>query len=319
MKLSFERNTDQNPDTIPYFLNIEIGVSELDWGRNFRVPILSYHGLKYAVQICGVEIKADTLRELGPKVQGQLFAIEYMSRLPTYVFITRRSRRIIPVYTIGDNVVAVTPQNVTFKHVELAKVREYLTDYLHQIGWLGPLERGDKLHVRGVQRNTLVLNRPAFYLKKRALGVREMDFWAPVFYSTTSNRIYAYAANTRHNADVDQGREVFTLRHCVAEALIADGRLTDNLNLRADRLMPDHWAAVKTHLERLPRALIYEGIKLPMYQGSEVTVALEYRSNEDRFSLYLGHNDTDLRNRVARDLIRRGFINDQNALYIQGV
>jgi hypothetical protein len=101
--------------------------------------------------------------------------------------------------------------------------------------------------------------------------------------------------------------------------LIAAGRLFENLNLRADRLMPDHWAAVKTHLERLPQALIYEGIKLPIYQGSGLTVALEYRSNEDSFSLFLGYNDTDLRNRVARDLIRRGFIADQNALCMQGV
>lgn len=317
MKISFERNIEQNNDTIPYFLHIETRASELDWGRQYRVPVILSHGLFYVVEICGVRIEAETFRELVPKVQSQLLALENMSRMPTYVFITRRSRKLFPVYTVGDHVVAVTPQGVSFKHVELAKVREYLTDYLHQVGLLGPLDRGDKLHVRGVHKETLALNRPVFYLKKKAVQKKENEFWAPVFQSRTSNVIYAYAANTRHETELDEGQEVFELRHKVAEALIADNRLGNNYNLRADRLMPDLWEKVRSNLKKLPGDIVYDGIKLPMYLRNGLTVALEYRSKEDRYSLYLGANDEDLLHRVGQDLVRRELISDETAVYIR--
>lgn len=318
MKISFERNTEQNSDTLPYFVRIEIGASELDWDRTFRVPVVLSHGLMYIVEICGLQIRAETLKELGPLVQSKLISLENLSRMPTYVFITRRSRKLFPVYTIGDKVMAVTPQGISFRHVELAKVRDYLKDYLHKIGLLGPIERGDKLHVRGVHKQTLALVRPVFYLKKRAMDEREHEFWAPVFRATDSESIYAYAASTKHEASLDQGREVFELRYKVAEALIQDKRLTINLNLRADRLMPDYWERVKSNLTKLKRNMIYEGIKLPMYQGKDVVIALEYRSAEDRYSLFLGQDDDDLGQRVASDLMRRGYIENPRSVYIQG-
>ena len=318
MKISFERNTEQNSDIIPYFVCIEIGASELDWGRTFKVPVILSHGLMYVVEICGLQIKAETLKELGPLVQSKLLSLENLSRMPTYVFITRRSRKLFPVYTIGDKVMAVTPQGITFRHVELAKVRVYLKDYLHQIGLLGPIERGDKLHVRGVHKETLSLVRPVFYLKKRALAEKEHEFWAPVFRATDSDSIYVYAASTKHEAPIDNGHEVFTLRHQVAEALISDHRLMTNLNLRVDRLMPDSWERIKSNLTKLDRDMVYEGIKLPMYEGENVVIALEYRSAEDRYSLFLGQNDEDLCQRVASDLMRRGYIDTPRAVYIQG-
>ena len=318
MKISFERNTEQNSDTIPYFVRIEIGASELDWDRTFRVPVILSHGLMYVVEICGLQIKADTLKELGPLVQSKLISLENMSRMPTYVFITRRSRKLFPVYTIGDKVMAVTPQGISFRHVELAKVRDFFKDYLHQIGLLGPIERGDKLHVRGIHKETLALVRPAFYLKKRALDEKEHEFWAPVFRATDSDTIYVYAASTKHEEPLAQGLEVFHLRHKVANALINDNRLSINLNLRADRLMPDYWERVKSNLTKLSRDMIYEGIKLPMYTCDGLIIALEYRSAEDRYSFYLGEDDDDLGQRVARDLIRRGFIDNPKSVYIQG-
>lgn len=318
MKISFERNTEQNSDTIPYFVRIEIGASELDWDRTFRVPVILSHGLMYIVEICGLQIKAETLKALGPLVQSKLISLENLSRMPTYVFITRRSRKLFPVYTIGDKVMAVTPQGISFRHVELAKVREYLKDYLHQVGLLGPIERGDRLHVRGVHKKTLALIRPVFYLKKRAMNEREHEFWAPVFRATDSDSIYAYAASTKHEAQLQQGLEVFRLRQKVAEALIQDQRLTTNLNLRADRLMPDYWERLKNNLVKLERDMAYEGIKLPMYKSENVLIALEYRSAEDRYSLFLGQDDDDLCRRVSNDLIRRGYIEDPRSVFIQG-
>lgn len=318
MKISFERNTEQNSDTIPYFVRIEIGASELDWDRTFRVPVILSHGLMYVVEICGLQIKADTLKELGPLVHSKLLSLENLSRMPTYVFITRRSRKLFPVYTIGDKVMSVAPQGISFRHVELAKVREYLQDYLHQIGLLGPIERGDKLHVRGVHKETLALIRPIFYLKKRAMNEREHEFWAPAFKATDSDTIYAYAASTKHEAPLENGLEVFRLCHKVAEALINDNRLTINLNLRVDRLMPDYWERVKSNLTKLDRDMTYEGIKLPMYQVEKMLIALEYRSVEDRYSLFLGKDDDDLVKRVTSDLMRRGFIEDPRSVHIQG-
>lgn len=318
MKISFEPNRGPNNGTIPYFMIVEIGASELDWERTFRIPVLLSHGIAYLVEACGLQVKASTLKELGPLAQSLMLKLEYMSRLPTYVFITRRSRKVFPVYTLGDKVIAVTQQSLSFQHIELAKVREYLTDYLQQIGDLGPFERGDKLHVRGVDKERLSLIRPTFYLKKRPLVGRENEFWAPVFYSQErDDQIFAYAASTKHQATIAHGQEVFELRDKVAQALINDGRLLVNYNLRTDRLMPEHWAQVKETLTAQPRKMMYEGIKLPLYKGDGFLVALEYRSAEDRYSLFLGENDEDLRDRVAQDLIRRNFITDPEVVYIE--
>jgi hypothetical protein len=318
MKIFFEPNRGPNNNTIPYTMIVEIGASELDWERTFRIPVLLSHGIIYLVEACGLQVKASTLKELGPMAQSLMLTLEYMSRLPTYVFITRRSRKVLPVYTLGDKVIANTQQGVSFQHIELAKVREYVTDYLQQIGDLGPFERGDKLHVRGVDKERLSLIRPAFYLKKRAMLGRENEFWAPVFYSQDDDQtIFAYAASTKHQAKINQGQEVFELRDKVAQALIKNDRLQVNYNLRADRLMPEHWQQVKSILTALPRKLTYEGIKLPLYAGDDFLVALEYRSAEDRYSLFLGENDEDLHNRVAQDLIRRDFITSPQAVYFE--
>jgi hypothetical protein len=56
---------------------------------------------------------------------------------------------------------------------------------------------------------------------------------------------------------------------------------------------------------------------LPLYAGNDFLVALEYRSAEDRYSLFLGENDEDLHNRVAQDLIRRDFITSPQAVYFE--
>lgn len=318
MKISFERNTDlSNNNIIPYYMYVEIGASELDWERTFKIPVILSHGISYVVEACGRQVQADTLRELGPLAQSLLLSLEHMSRFPTYVFITRLSRKMYPVYTIGDKVAAVTPQGIVFRHVELAKVREYLTDYLQQTGVLGPVDLGDRLHVRGVDKDRLSLIRPTFYLKKRAIETKEHEFWAPVFHSQIDNTIYAYAASTKHEAKIENGLEVFKLRHRVAEALIADKRLTKNYNLRADRLMPDHWVQVRTNLIPVPRTIIYDGIKLPLYRGDNFFVALEFRSTEDRYSLFLENSENELRQRISRDLIRRGYIDDPNAVQIK--
>ncbi len=318
MKISFNRNTDLSTNNIiPYYMQVEIGASELDWERTFKIPVILSHGITYVVEACGQQVQADTLRELGPLAQSLLISLEHMSRMPTYIFVTRLSRKIYPVYTIGDKVAVVTPKSIVFRHVELAKVREYLTDYLQRTGVLGPVDLGDKLHVRGVHKERLSLIRPTFYLKKRAMEAKEHEFWAPVFHSQIENTLYAYAASTKHEAEIDNGLEVLTLRDKVAKALIADKRLSINYNLRADRLMPDHWKQVRTNFIPLPRTMIYHGVKLPIYQGDNFVLGLEYRSSEDRYSLFLGENIRDLYDRTARDLIRRQLIDKADELQIQ--
>ncbi|MDX1523665.1 MAG: hypothetical protein R3264_18700 [Anaerolineae bacterium] len=317
MNITFEPNNGPNSGTIPYFMNVEIGASELEWEQKFRVPVLQPQGLTYVIEACGMRVKADTLRELGPQAQSLLINLQNMSRMPTYVFIAQRSRKMFPIYTVGNKVVAVTPQGLMFRHVELAKVREYLKDYLQQIGILGPRERGDRLHVRGVDQERLSLIRPGFYLKKRPVAAVEHEFWAPVFPVQETRSIYTYAASKQHEVAVDEGQEVFMLRHQVAEALIADKRLTTNYNLRIDRLLPDYWARVRNNLTALPETIVYEGVKLPLYQAGSMTVALEYRSAEDRYSLFFGSDLTDLMARISQNLIKRGIIGSVNALTIQ--
>ena len=131
----------------------------------------------FDIEMCGFRVEAEKLEELEQKAALLAASLVNMSRLPSYVFIARRAGGVYPVYTIEDEVMATTPGGPVFRHVELAKVREYLTDYLHDIGILGERGLSDKLHVRGIDRHTLSLRRPVLYLKKRAIN--ETDFLGP--------------------------------------------------------------------------------------------------------------------------------------------
>ena len=59
---------------------------------------------------------------------------------------------------VGDEVFVTTPGGPVFRDVELAKVRGYLSDYLHTMEELGTADHVETLHVRGVDRNTLQPN-----------------------------------------------------------------------------------------------------------------------------------------------------------------
>ncbi len=249
-------------------------------------------------------------------------ALINFARLPDYVFIARRSQRIYPVYTIGDEVIATTPGGPTFRHVELAKVRAYLTDYAQSTGELGGPGRSDKLHVRGVSRHTLALLRPVLYLKKRIPG--QTEFWAPVFEAEDGRSIYAYVASAKREVSKDRGREVLALRHICAEALIADKRLLHNYDLRVDRMMPEYWSAMQMTLRPEPYGLAAgqtanaSGMEMSLYRNGGALVAVEARPEEDRWGLFFGEETGDVCHRVAQDYLRRGLIDRLDAVRVVG-
>ncbi len=153
------------------------------------------------------------------------------------------------------------------------------------------------------------LIRPIFYLKKRAKSGDDNEFWAPVFSSKDGGSIYAYAASARRQVDIDNGHEILRLRSQVAQALIAAGRLNEDYDLRADRLLPQYWEKVKTQLKALAGKLVFNDTKLDIYQEGKYIIAVEHRPDEDRYSFYIGTDVEDLQTRAAQDLLRRGFIN----------
>jgi hypothetical protein len=235
-----------------------------------------------------------------------------MSRLPSYVFIARRSQGVYPVYTVENEVFATTPGGPVFRHVELAKVRDYLSDYLHAMNILGVPGKSDKLHVRGVNTTTLALMRPIFYLKKRVAN--ETEFWAPVFRSRDNRYVYTYAASARREV-YEGANEVLALQDWVAKALIDDKRLINRYDLRADRLLPDVWHKLKPILETKGQAIIGD-IRLSLYQKNGVFIGVEHRVDEDRFSLFFGDTITDVCNRARLDFVRRGIIDPKIAVSI---
>ena len=247
MRISIEQNSNNNSSTVPYFANVEIATITADFNTRYRVPIWQRTNgkTKYAADVCGFQIEGDSPDAVSALIEKMVPELVNMARLPSYVFIARRSHKMYPVYTYGDEVFATTPGGPLFKHVELAKVREYLSDYMHTIKALGAPGKSEKLHVRGVHRETLGLIRPVFYLKKRSQSDDDNEFWAPVFTSRDGNSIYAYAASGRREVEIDDGHEVFRLRSQVAQALIADKRLKEDYDLRADRLLPDYWKKVQ--------------------------------------------------------------------------
>jgi hypothetical protein len=256
--------------------------------------------------VFGFRVEGRTPEEVEGLVEKLVPGLINMARLPTYVFIARRSHQMYPVYTVGDEVFVTTPGGPLFRHVELSKIRDYLTEYLHIMGELGAPGKSEKLHVRGVHRLSLQLVRPLFYLKKRGENGHEHEVWAPVFPSMTSEAIYTYAASGRREVELDNGYEVFALRQQVALALIADKRLKDEADLRADRLLPEYFEQVKKNLTPLNSKLVQNGLEMPIYKARSKVVAVEHRPDEDRYSFYVGTDLEDLRQRAARDMVRRG-------------
>ncbi|MBE2223534.1 MAG: hypothetical protein IAF02_18480 [Anaerolineae bacterium] len=306
MKATLEQNSGENSDSIPYFVALEIVTETVDAGTVFNIPVtveLSSKGKQYSIDICGYTRKDNDINAL-PNIAGQLVnQLISIARLPSYVFIARRAREIYPVYTKGHEVFATTPGGPAFEHVELAKVREYLTDYLHDIGTLGKDGLSDKLHVRGVNMHTLGLRRPVFYLKKRVPG--QVDFWAPVFESGDGQRIYTYAASARREVPIGGGQEVLALQSLVAENLQKNGRLSNLSDLRPGRLFPDYWERLKATLTPQGNITV-NGIDMPLFSNDTLWVGEEMREEEDRISLYIGSDADDIQQRAAIDFERRG-------------
>ncbi len=307
MKFTLESNSNnENHEIVPYYIHVDIEPPLVNTGPVLMIPVkVRYRGVSktYVANICGFEITNSRPETLIDKLERFLPRLIALSRLPTYMFVARRAKSIYPVYTAGDEVFATIRGGPAFRHVELAKVREYLTDYLHSVGILGELGLSDKLHVRGINMHTLELRRPIFYLKKRIPG--EVDFWAPVFESADMKRIYAYAASERREAPKTDGMEVLLLQKLVASALIQDNRLKDLYDLRPGRLFPENWEHLKGNL--IPQEPInVRGIELPTYTNGDIMIALETRPEENRYSLYLGANINDLTQRAMADFARRG-------------
>ena len=309
MKLSLERNT--NPETRekePYHILVEIVSVTADVGRIYTIPVhITYMGIykNFHVDICGVRLLAQRKpQELLTPVEMLLRNLLNGSRFPSYVFIARRAKHVYPVYTLNDEVFSTTTGGgPVFRHVELAKVREYLTDYLHRIKVLGDGGKSDKLHARGINPHTLGLRRPVLYLKKRVPG--QNDFWAPVFESGDQTKIYTHAANHRRETNIDSGHEVSKIWQIVAEVLQLDKRLANKYDLRPDRLMPEYWERFKALLKR-EGEIVIRGQPLDLYRSPDLWVVMEPRPDEDRYGLFLGENADDIQGRVTTDFIRRG-------------
>jgi hypothetical protein len=321
MRLSIFKNGENDP-AIPYVMSVSLDGDLPPPDVNFIVPVYfersaggfdsNGHSEHYAVEICGFRLEAHALEDLYWPTSQLLNGLINLGRLPTYIFAAGHSMLIYPVYIDGDEVFATTPGGPVFRHVELAKVRSYLSDYLHTMEELGTPGAAETLHVRGIDNNTLGLLRPVFYLKKRVLG--ETDFWAPVFKTPDGRSVYTYAASARRSVPVDSGREVMDLHAIVAEALMADRRLNDPLDLRPDRLFPANWLELQALARLQPYTLSYltpdrsATVTLPLHRYGKSYLAAEHRAEEDRYNLYLGQDPVDIRNRVAADLVRRKLI-----------
>jgi hypothetical protein len=316
MKVYLEQNSDNH--AVPYIANIEISTVTIDINTHYRVPIHEQTNGKtrYAANVCGFAVDGDDPEVVTGLIEKLVPRLINMARLPTYVFIARRSHKMYPVYTYGDKVFATTPGGPVFEHVELAKVREYLSAYMHTTGQLGTPGLSEKLHVRGVHWETLALMQPIFYLKKRPEAHDDNEFWAPVFTARDGLSIYTYAASGRREVDVDNGYEVFWLRQQVALALVADKRLKVEKDLRPDRLLPEYWQQVQTSMQPTDEKLSFGDMSFDIYKKGRYLVAVEHRRQEDRYSFYIGDDVDDLKERTARDLVRRSIISNLDVLKI---
>ncbi len=307
MKISLIPNPDRHAQTISFIARIEIVEATVDFETVFRVPVYRTRRdgeTLYDAEVCGFRVETTTIDHLPALMQNVLLGLVNRSRLPSYVFVARRSQQVYPVYTVEHEVFATTPGGPVFRHLELAKVREYLTDYLHAVGILGSPGKSDKLHVRGVNTKTLQTLRPIFYLKKRVAN--ETDFWAPVFETRDGKRIYTYAASARREVPKQDGAEILELRSLVAQVLMNDGRLNNPYDLRPDRLMPNHWHNLKAHLTPMPPDATLMPFGIELYRRGELLIGVEERPDEQRFNFFVGTDVSQLVYRVLQILSQRG-------------
>ena len=306
MKITLTENSGSNKKEIPFIAKVEILTLTIDAGSTFFVPVhvSQKNGQpEYNIEVFGFRVRGDTPEQATARLKQLLAGLVNMMRLPSYVFVARRSRGIYPVYTIGSEVFATTPGGPAFRHIELAKVREYLSDYLHDMEIMGKPGLSDRLHVRGIYPETLGLIRPVFYLKKRIEG--QTEFWAPVFADEARGSIYTYAANNKREVFLAGGKEVLNLHTIVSEVLITDERLQNPYDLRPDRLFPDQWEQLKSTLSE-EGSITVAGVTLPVYRNGRYFIGLETRSDENRYGLFLGEDIADVRRRVEASFTRRG-------------
>ena len=301
MNVDFQTNQDSGA---PFTAVLDTSQETVHPQRVYNVPVYkSPTEGGYFSDICGFRAKAKTVEALRKPILELTDGLINMSRLPRHVFVARRAKKVYPIYTVGDQVITTTPGGPIFKHVELAKVREYLTDYLHDAEILGEKGVSDKLHVRGTSLSTLQLRRPVMYLKKRIVG--EPEFWAPVFETENLDGLYTYAASNRREIKSEYGgRGVLVLTRIVAEALKTEKRLNDIYDLRPDRLQPTFWEQLKPNLISAGSTEI-RGKTLELFTSDSTYVGVEFREDEDRYGLFLSDSAENLEERIAADFKRR--------------
>ena len=309
MRFTVKENTGRECERFPYYIQVEIISPTINLSSNLHIPVFVQETTDekfYTAEACGYQVHAVDLNELPHQVDRLIRSLMVTGRLPSYVFIARHGNHIYPVYTVGDEVTTAVPNGPAFRHIELAKIREYLEDYLFTSGVLGAKDDRDKLHIRGVHRKSLALVRPICYLKKRAVG--EETFWSPVFLTEDGSHIYTFAASAKREVPIAAGREFLNIQRIVAEVLITDKRLSKPHDLRIDRLFPEQLAQVLSHFQAKDETLIVEGISLPLYRFEDGLIAVEDRPEEDRYSLFFGQGLDDLQDRIERSFKRRGIL-----------
>ena len=305
MNIEITKNTDQTYS--PYTAHIDTSDRTIHTPSQFNAPVhVQTTGTTqtFYANICGFRAQEKNVDALVPQIELLIDGLINMARLPRHVFIARRAKKVYPVYTVGNEVIVTTPAGPVFQHVELAKVRERLTDYLHDSHVLGKKGNSDKLHVRDTNMHTLELRRPVMYLKKRVDG--EVDFWAPVFENGSGDGIYVYAANARRDVPLrSSGTEALILTQIVAEALRTDNRLNDVFDLRPDRLSHDYWMRLKEQSQ--PQGSItLGGQEVTIYTKEKTWFGVEERTDEARYGLYIEASREGVIKQIATDFQRRG-------------
>ena len=68
-----------------------------------------------------------------------------------------------------------------------------------------------------------------------------------------------------------------------------------------------------------PAKLVFGDRALAVYRNGRGIVAVEHRRGEDRYSLYIGRDIDDLRDRTAYDFVRGGLIDRTEEIGIEEV
>ncbi|WP_448601092.1 hypothetical protein [Thermoflexus hugenholtzii] len=284
-------------------------------GWEFRVPVfceqVRINGMlreRYRARIWGCPCEGATIPDFREQAEGVFRALEYAGRLPLYAF--KRSGpyepALVPIYPWGEGWRVHEPDGPILEAMDLGTLRQRVAD-------------AHGLPVEAVQ--VRVLSEELAWVPPAAVFRPAVGWgpWMPVAWCGTGWRLQLVGAPLSAPGD---GTGIWSLWEAVAAHGLARGWLRVPEDLALEVWSAAAWEGLASALpEETARLRFYKrgerlrAVLLPVYRREDGWVAVY--TEEDRWTVFMGRDLADLRQRVGEALHATGCLADPQALHLE--